>query len=549
MTPQKLPLRMKRSYSTIFFLCLFVFGSSFQLKAQQVFKTTNSNVIGYLEYLPKGYHESSKPYPLVLFLHGKGEKAPNTKDRNVLSRSISSVTNLGPPYHVKNGTAFPFILISPQLKSGQGDWPLWYVMEVLEHVRKTLRVDPNRIYLTGLSLGGGGVWRAAEDHPEIFAAIAPVCGSWNRVAKAKAIANKNLPVWAFHGDKDNVVPWSRTQRMVEAINHHKPNPRAKFTTYKGVRHDAWAKAYRPDHSVHSQNIYEWLMSHSKKGGTQQQEQQKPNQLPVVNAGSDRQFTTENRRIELVATASDPDGKIAKYQWTKVSGGGISMSGATTARLVLSNPAKGSYEFRVTVTDNDGATRSDNVKVKINEPSGKPLHALAGPDRHVNLPVNYYTLAGGASSRDATIVSYKWEQLDGPPLQLSNTNQSVLKVYNVRVPGKRTLLLTVRDSKGRVANDHVRIHFYEQKTKGSSFTDAEVVSAPGEASLESAQAADASDSRNWTNSFVVIYNDRGEKVFSGKWDERNREEVFTNKGLYIYKVNSAEKPLAGKIFIQ
>lgn len=535
---------MKRPYSTIFFLCLVVFVSSFELKAQQVFKTTNSNVIGYLEYLPKGY-DGSKRYPLVLFLHGKGEKAPNTKDRSVLSRSITSVTNLGPPYYVKNGTDFPFILISPQLKSGHGDWPLWYVMEVLEHVKKNLRVDPSRIYLTGLSLGGGGVWRAAEDHPEIFAAIAPVCGSWNRVAKAKAIADKDVPVWAFHGDKDNVVPWSRTQRMVDAINHHKPNPRAKFTTYKGVRHDAWVKAYRPDHSIHNQNIYEWLLSH-KKGNTQQQEQERANQLPVVNAGSDRQFTTENRRIELVATASDPDGKIAKYQWTKVSGGGISMSGATTGRLLLTNPAKGNYEFRVTVTDNDGATRSDNVKVKINEAARKALYALAGPDRYLNLPVNYYTLAGGGSSPDGNIVSYKWEQLDGPPLQLSNTNQSVLKVYNVRVPGKRTLLLTVRDSKGRIANDHVRIHFYEPKTKGSSFTDAEVVAAPEQ---EAGLSADASDSRNWGNSFVTIYNDRGEKLFSGKWDERKREEVFTDKGLYIYKVNSAEKPLAGKIFIQ
>lgn len=544
---------MKRSYSTLFLLCLFVFvAMSFGLRAQQVFKTTSSSVIGYLEYLPDGYHNTSKPYPVVIFLHGRGEKGPNTKDRAVLSRGISSVTKLGPPYYVKKGTDFPFILISPQLKSGHGDWPLWYIMEVVNHVKKTLRVDQNRIYLTGLSLGGGGVWKAAEDHPEVFAAVAPICGSWNTISKAKRIADQNLPVWAFHGNKDNVVPWSRTQRMVDAINHHRPNPRAKLTTYNGVRHDAWARAYRPDHSSHNPNVYEWLMSHTKKGSSQQQQQQqeeqKANQLPVVSAGSDRVLTAGTRSVELVASASDPDGKIEKYQWQQVYGGGVSMSRATTARLLLNNPAKGTYEFRVTVTDNDGGTRSDNVRVQVKEASGPALRAIAGPERYLRLPVNNYTLAGGATSRDGNIVSYQWRQVDGPALQMSGANGRVLKIYNVKTPGKRTLLLTVRDSKGRVASDHVRLYFQGQSTHSSSVSDAEVVGDPA-LTEQTAYSGDQSDSRNWVNAPVTIYNDRGERVFSGKWDERNREQVFREKGLYIYKVNNPARPASGKVFIQ
>ena len=121
--------------------------------AQQVAKVTPSG-IGYLEYLPDGYHSSANDYPVVISLHGIKEKGTSsTSERQVLN-DLPRVANVGLPKYVKTGKKYPFILISPQLKNQFGSWPPSFVMEVVNHVKKTLRIDEKRIYLTGLSLGG-----------------------------------------------------------------------------------------------------------------------------------------------------------------------------------------------------------------------------------------------------------------------------------------------------------------------------------------------------------------------------------------------------------
>src|SRR4051812_15661954 len=106
------------------FYCLMLLCLTFStLYAQQVFKTTSTSVIGYLEYLPQDYNTNSNKYPVMIFLHGLGERGANSTDPAVLETTIQSVAKLGPPMYVKNGTQFPFILISPQLKNNYGDWP------------------------------------------------------------------------------------------------------------------------------------------------------------------------------------------------------------------------------------------------------------------------------------------------------------------------------------------------------------------------------------------------------------------------------------------
>ena len=533
-----------------FFCCLSVaIALSFDLNAQQVFKTTKSSVIGYLEYLPEDYHRNAADYPVVIFLHGRGEKGPNSTSPEVLERGAKELTKLGPPHFVKKGTRFPFILISPQLKSRYSDWPLWYVLEVLEHVKSTLRVDAKRIYLTGLSLGGGGVWTTAEKHPEIFAAIAPVCGSRNSRSEARRIADNNLPVWAFHGDKDNIIPLSTTLKMIESINAYQPNPRARITIYKGVKHNSWDYAYKPDNSMHKPNIYEWMLSHSRNDGSQEQQDrdQEVNKLPVVNAGNDQTITSDRSRFELTATASDPDGKIVRYDWKKVSGGDVRMEHASTPRLVLSGLRAGTYEFRLTVVDDKGAASADNVRVHVKQKAGGTLVANGGPDRVLKLPVTHYTLAGGATSPDGVITSYEWNLVDGPPLDLADMKTRVMKISNVRTPGRRTFTLTVTDSKGRKALDHVRIYFEDQSTSGKMFDEAVVIDG-AEGAFEQADA-NMSDPDKWNNELVSIYNERGEVIFTGKWNSGTFKEVFQQKGLYLYRLHSSSQRLAsGKIFI-
>src|SRR5688572_6035675 len=148
------------------------------VSAQQTAKVTASG-IGYLEYLPQGYHSNSNKYPVVISLHGIKEKGTSSTDPRLVLRDLERVDNVGLPKYVKAGTRYPFILISPQLKSSHRLWSPSYVMEVVNHVKRNLRIDDRRIYLTGLSLGGFGVWRTAGEYPDVFAAIAPICAGGN----------------------------------------------------------------------------------------------------------------------------------------------------------------------------------------------------------------------------------------------------------------------------------------------------------------------------------------------------------------------------------
>lgn len=328
--------------------------------AQLVFKTTSPSTIAFYEYLPTDYNANSNKYPVVIFLHGLGEKGPDTNDKSVLAANIYKVAKHGPPKYVKNGTKFPFILIAPQLKSNHGSWPSSYVMEVLNYVKTYLRIDEKRIYLTGLSLGGGGAWVGAQDQAKVFAALAPVCGGFNSPTKAINLANEDLPVWAFHGDKDTVVPMSRTINMVNAINGctPTPSPLAKVTIYKGVAHNAWDYAYRTDHSLHTPNVYEWMLSKTNavNGG---------NKIPNANANSDQtKYRSSTTSTTIYGSGTDSDGSIKAYEWKKISGPSATLSGTASAALKVSGLLEGKYIFKLKVTDDRGNTDSDYVKVTV-----------------------------------------------------------------------------------------------------------------------------------------------------------------------------------------
>jgi hypothetical protein len=430
------------------FVILFMLCFGKISNAQQVFKTTPSTVIGYLEYLPSDYNSNSDKYPVVIFLHGIGERGVESTDPAVLETTISSVTNIGPPMHVKNGTSFPFILISPQLKRNYNSWPSWYVLEVINYVKTYLRIDERRIHVTGLSLGGGGAWVAAQDHPTLFATLSPVCGGYNSTSKACGIAAEDLPTWAFHGDKDTIVPLSKTVNMINAINAcvPAPAPAAKVDIYAGVAHDAWVRAYEPDHSYHNPNVYDWMMSYTNTLTA-------GNSIPIANAGSDKTITISAGSFSLTGAATDQGGSISSYQWTKMSGPGASLSGTTSPTLVASSLGAGVYVFRLQVTDNTGLTDSDYVKVTVS--ANIPPVANAGADKVISLPLNSTVIIGSGTDADGTIASYSWSKLAGPSATLSGTNTASLSVGSL-VSGTYTFRLTVIDNKGGGHSDQVNL---------------------------------------------------------------------------------------------
>ncbi len=193
----------------------------------------------YKVYLPDGY-SPRKSWPLLLFLHGYGERG----------RNLQLVARHGPPKLIESGRSLPFIVVAPQSESGW--WDTGFLNNVLSETTARYQVDENRIYLTGMSLGGYGVWSMAKAYPDRFAAIAPVCGGGNPNG-IEVI--KSVPVWAFHGEKDQRVPLSAGEEMVNALRAAGGNVR--FTVYANTGHDSWTETYN------NPQLYEWLLKQSR----------------------------------------------------------------------------------------------------------------------------------------------------------------------------------------------------------------------------------------------------------------------------------------------
>ena len=212
-------------------------------------RTVKTAQLEYLLFLPAGYKEDKeKRWPLMLFLHGAGERG----------KDIAKVTVHGPPKLVKEKADFPFILVSPQCPAGQ-TWSDDALLALLDEVIKKHRVDPERVYLTGLSMGGYATWSLGMKYPERFAAIAPICGGGDILpvllpVQGKQAALKRLPVWAFHGAKDTLVELSESERMVEALKKA-GNANVKLTVYPEADHDSWTETYK------NQELYDWMLQH------------------------------------------------------------------------------------------------------------------------------------------------------------------------------------------------------------------------------------------------------------------------------------------------
>ncbi len=208
--------------------------------AQQM-KLKNGNTICYYVYLPEDYSTGTK-FSLMLFLHGRGERGDTPQE-------LKRVLVHGPPKLIEQGKQFPCIVISPQQTTDNLWWTIRNLLEFLPIIEEKYSVDPQRIFCTGLSMGGFAAWSLAAELPGYFAAIAPVCGG-GEVEWAERLTQ--TPTWAFHGSKDDVIAIKRSEEMVEAIQKLKGN--VKLTTYPDLGHDSWTVTYsNPD-------LYRWLFS-------------------------------------------------------------------------------------------------------------------------------------------------------------------------------------------------------------------------------------------------------------------------------------------------
>jgi predicted peptidase len=205
--------------------------------------------------------ERGKRYPLVLFFHGAGERGDdNTK------QLIHGMADFAKPAIRRQ---YPCFVVAPQCPEDQQwvDTPwtldahsmpeepapaLQMSLDLIESLQKEFPVEPARIYVTGLSMGGFGVWDAIQRKPNMFAAAAPICGGGDQMI-AKSIAA--IPIWAFHGDKDTVVKPRRSRDMIAALKAAGGTPR--YTEYPGVGHNSWVATYR------DAQLYAWMFKQKR----------------------------------------------------------------------------------------------------------------------------------------------------------------------------------------------------------------------------------------------------------------------------------------------
>lgn len=356
-----------------------------QQQVAKKIRAANSVNIGFYEFTPKGYNKNQN-HPLIIFLHGISERGNGGSD-------LAKVARVGIPKLIKKGHNMEFsfkgkkesfVVLSPQLSNSYGSWQPFYIEELIKYAKKNLGIDENRIYVTGLSLGGGGVWSfiSKEANAKEIAAALPICGTC-MLNNPSSVAKANLPVWAFHAKNDSRVSVNCTLGAIERINLLRPNPKAKQTIWSTGNHSIWDKVYN------DKGTYEWLLSQKRNGkpsnnndnddddnDDDDDNNQKPdnggnsntpnppgNQRPVSDAGTDK-VTYNSSAFVNGGNSHDPDGKIVKYEWKKISGpSSYKFANDRYYKSKIVGLSIGTYTFSLTVTDNKGATATSQVRVK------------------------------------------------------------------------------------------------------------------------------------------------------------------------------------------
>ena len=379
---------MKYFYTTVLFSGVLFFVSikiyaqpQTHLKKYQGYPTD----MYFWEYLPPGYHDDPEAkFPLIIFFHGINERSKASLSTNYFSE-LDKVLRYGPPKEIAeqinnndsvmcfnvNGVNKCFIVISPQLPEPYTSWSINFPERIIQYAIKNLKVDTTSVYLTGISIGGIAAFQYAQNtasplkfFTEKIAAIAPVSGKADP-SKACLLASRDIAVWAFHGQND--IGWQTpVQNVLDLITKLNlctdpaPDPPGVLTIFPLLGHsgEVWNKTYETDHAYFSPNVYEWFLQNSKGVPYTR------NVLPVVSAGNDITLSLPENTVSLTATASDPDGEIVSQFWTKQAGPSATLTGTDQTTLSITDMVEGTYTFRLTVTDDSGASCFDEVAITV-----------------------------------------------------------------------------------------------------------------------------------------------------------------------------------------
>jgi hypothetical protein len=352
---------------------LFLCSAFCQLTPKQL-TAANKQTIGFLEFLPPDY--GSQKHPLIIYLHGIGERgyeAGGTTAKTAIGVQANEIPKLlangATMKFIVNCKPYSFVVLAPQLLSTYGSWQNFYVDEMIRYAKANLNIDTNRVYLTGISLGGGGTWKyatASLANAQSLAAIAPVCGTceWSNVCNT--IVAANLPVWAFHARDDGVVGVGCTDGAISSLLACNPSVKPIATIYPNGNHWIWSRSYALDNSFHSPNLFEWFLTHERKPAAQPAPS-----LPstfFADAGPDQTITATTTVLNASASKGYKSAWAVYWDLVEYPAAGTWNVFPKFQKIGLQvnveNLVRGTYKFRVTVENEKGEKASDDVIINI-----------------------------------------------------------------------------------------------------------------------------------------------------------------------------------------
>lgn len=352
-------------YLFFIFLLLPAFSSA-QLTAKPI---EPGRAVGFYEFLPEGYTPTGTyKYPLIINLHGTGERGNGTTDLGlVLQWGLGEMVSRQKATLKFNffGRQQAFVVLLPQLSADYLDWQNFYIDSMINYAVKNLNIDVNKIFLTGYSLGGGGAWRypaTSVENANRIAGIIPAAPSPGYIfGNLCNIANGKVAVWAHHSVDDDAIDVQYTRTAIDGINACSPDIPALATYYPAGMHNQtwlWALDTLNDHQY--PNMWEWM------AGTTRLNSKANNQDPIANAGNDITLALPLTTTVLNGSASrDPNDVIVKYEWTKTTGpAGFTIQKPNYPVSNLTDLQYGSYTFQLKVTDQFGMVKTDEVNVTV-----------------------------------------------------------------------------------------------------------------------------------------------------------------------------------------
>lgn len=560
-------------------LLLLFMALSCSLFSQQIAKNISygGEKIGFYEYKPTTYaSDRSTKYPVIIFLHGIGERGNGTSE-------LYKVKNIGIPRYIANGEPMrfyvkgkwhTFIVLSPQCPYKYGMWPTSYVDAMIDYAEKNLRIDKSRIYLTGLSMGGGGTWKwisASEKNANKVAAIATVCAPAT-LSNPCVIAKSKLPMWAFHATNDAIVNVSVINNAINRVLNCNPAIKPKKTVWSSGGHAIWDKAYDRTHTYQTPNVFEWFLGYTRGANSDDQPQEGP-KPPVNNSGLVAHASGDavvnlpyNAAWVTAAKSRDKINGIKSYRWSKLSGpSSYKILNPNKGTTKITKLTGGIYVFRLTVTNKKGGTATANFRIKVNRPPVIVAKAVT-----ITLPNNRATVqATQTKDPDGWIRSFKWQKISGPGYpKIESPNTGTTRISNLAA-GYYLFRVAVTDNEGAIGFKNIRVIVNKSKYHNNS-----MLESADEAQIENIDSLKlaASELKLYPNparsviniishstkpgkASVTIYDISGRSVQTQIFDNNgttfNRAIDISrlNKGLYVVSVIINEEKLPTQKFLK